>query len=218
MLFHPPISVRQRSKQQGFTLIELLVVIAIVLVLAGITFGISRGVQNAQARARVKADLAVLAQALEQFKGEYGDYPWTAYKPGDGELEKNGALLLSALDGVRAWNYAANDDGDEVVVGLEYDSSKAQYKRSYLDTESLSLNDELVEARTHLNENYWALDPWGNPYVYVYSKGKGGWENFGYILYSMGPDGTHEPAADDGILTNTLRNHANNLDNIYGGE
>ena len=62
---------------QGFTLIELLMVIAIILVLAGITFGVSRGVYNAQARAGAKADLAAIAQGLEQFKSVFGDYPIT---------------------------------------------------------------------------------------------------------------------------------------------
>ena len=62
--------------RNGFTLIELLMVIAVILILAGITFGVSRGVQNAQARTKARAELATIAQAIEQFKSRYGDYPW----------------------------------------------------------------------------------------------------------------------------------------------
>ena len=51
-------------------------VIAVILILAGITFGISRGVQNAQARAKAKAELAIISQSLEQYKSVNGDYPW----------------------------------------------------------------------------------------------------------------------------------------------
>ena len=80
MLLHPPISVRQRSKQQGFTLIELLVVIAIILILAGITFGISRGVQNAQARAKAKAELAAISQLVLKHFGKQRRNKWEQVK------------------------------------------------------------------------------------------------------------------------------------------
>ncbi|MGK0464562.1 MAG: prepilin-type N-terminal cleavage/methylation domain-containing protein, partial [Lentimonas sp.] len=53
------------NSQQAFTLVELLAVVAAVLVLMGITFGVSRGVLNQQARTQAKAELAMIAQALE---------------------------------------------------------------------------------------------------------------------------------------------------------
>ena len=87
----------------GFTLIELLMVISVILILAGITFGISRGVQNAQARTKARAELATIAQAIEQFKSRYGDYPWHDSDDSNYPTPSNGdmtnTMLLYALTG-----------------------------------------------------------------------------------------------------------------------
>lgn len=32
------------------------------------------------------------------------------------------------------------------------------------------------------------IDPWGQPYVYVYKMPASGWNNPGFVLYSIGPD------------------------------
>ena len=103
MLASTPTKKSQLARRRGFTLIELLMVIAVILILASITFGISRGVQNAQARAKAKAELATISQALEQFKSRYGDYPWHdsdegSYPSSSGEVT-NG-MLLYALTGL----------------------------------------------------------------------------------------------------------------------
>ena len=71
---YTPSGQRSRRSNHGFTLIELLMVIAVIMILAGITFGISRGVENAKRRSVAKAELTVIAQALEQFKLRHGDH------------------------------------------------------------------------------------------------------------------------------------------------
>ena len=76
MLPSTPRSTARPYSKQGFTLIELLTVISLLVALAGITFGITRGVRSAQGRAKAKAELATLSQAIELYKGRYGDYPW----------------------------------------------------------------------------------------------------------------------------------------------
>jgi general secretion pathway protein G len=34
------------------------------------------------------------------------------------------------------------------------------------------------------------VDPWGRPFVYVYKTPAAGWSNSGFVLYSVGPDGS----------------------------
>ena len=52
----------------------------------------------------------------------------------------------------------------------------------------------------------------------------GDWENFGFVLYTMGPDGKDEIADDwDGVMIKGIREATDqgdpvNLDNIYAGE
>lgn len=205
---------RAGSSKRGFTLIELLVVIAIILVLAGITFGISRGVQNAQARTRAKAELAVIAQALEGFKSTYGDYPWVS---GDPESTANAEKLLLALTGFAVLE--RNTEGEVTLVNV--DSGGA--RKSFVDPTKLSLSKDFGNptAADALTEVYF-MDPWGNSYAYVYAKSSSSstWQNFGYVLFSRGPDAnsTLGSIATDGIIDPDHRKEDANIDNIYSSE
>lgn len=172
-------ALRSRSCASGFTLIELLVVMAIVLILASITFGITRGVQGAQARAKAQGELAVLAQALEQFKLRYGDYPWVT--------SNRNESLTHALTGRRI-----------LVRNVEID------EESGVQTITMSLG-ALINLDNVGNEGRPAFiditrfnpsqpnelrDPWGNLYEYHYKASDtdgSDWQRFGYILYSRGP-------------------------------
>ena len=62
-------------KQNGFTLIEMLVVVVIIATLAGITFKLvgAGGASSDKAVARQK--LEQLANAIEEYRAEYGKYP-----------------------------------------------------------------------------------------------------------------------------------------------
>ena len=64
------------------------------------------------------------------------------------------------------------------------------------------------------------LDPWGRPYCYRYDPGAAGWENFGYILFSHGPDGATAltaSLADTGLAGDALMEFPENRDTIYAG-
>ncbi len=61
----------------GLTLIELLAVIAIIGVLSAVTFGLARGVRERAAISKARVEMGAIAQALESYKLQYGDYPQT---------------------------------------------------------------------------------------------------------------------------------------------
>lgn len=211
-------------KSKGFTLIELLMVFGVIAILAAITFGISQGVRDSQGRAKARAELAMISQALESFKNTHGDYPWA-----ESEVESSADELFKALIGWKKY--------DSATVGFEdktTDEVPEQGPTPFIDISKLTyvsaaepdeFNPEITGNTKP--ENYRLLDPWGNPYRYYYkeSASDSNWENFGYMLYSAGPDGKDEmPANWDGLLSPNVLNATDsngdsiNLDNIYAGE
>ena len=182
-------------------------VIAVILILAGITFGVSRGVQNAQARAKAKAELAIISQSLEQHKSVNGDYPW---------VNDNPIEFAKALMGWKEFNQSGSS-----VVYIDKTNVPSIGPRAFIDPKKLSYSGTLPidsdEKPTNLN----FTDPWGNEYIYKYrisAPTDSDWENFGYVLYSKGSDNSHVAVSSDGILDATLRQNSKNADNIYAGE
>lgn len=207
-------ALRSRSCASGFTLIELLVVMAIVLILASITFGITRGVQGAQARAKAQGELAVLAQALEQFKLRHGDYPRITANPANATSRNASSHeLLKALTGWRgvgSGNLSATTK-NESLLDVSRMSLSAVWPPPTATTEPLP------------GTNIYFTDPWGNAYVYLYRppSGTDNWERFGYLLFSIGPNGRFNGTGFDastGIFTRAFRDHADNRDIIFAGE
>lgn len=216
-------------RKEAFTLIELLLVIAVILLLAGITFGISKGVQNAQARAKAKAEMATIAQALEQYKTRYGDYPWHDSDDGQypapvrpNQAEKTSVMMLYALTGRLIME--RNTSGTLVVskVGDSLEDVNVLDKPKFLDHTKFSIYNSNNE-----NQPIAILDPWGNPYVYwyKYERTPDDWDVFGYHLYSMGPNGTAGNAAiktkidaKEGVLAEDFREVANQQGIIFSGE
>ena len=200
-------------------------VIAVILVLAGITLGISRGVQNAQARAKAKAELATISQALETYKLKHGDYPWIGVNnvTNDNELNNVAHGVLKSLVG---WQSL---DGTQ-VGGTDSDGEVFKKAESVLDVSKLSLSrdwpDSYPEKSPTLRTYF--VDPWGNSYVYLYKDPTNSvqWDRFGYILFSRGADGK---ASSTGITEITgeivtspegaaFKNQNDNIDNVYAGE
>ena len=222
---HSVFSPRARSSNRGFTLIELLVVIAIIMVLAGITFGISRGVQNAQARTRAKAELAVIAQALETYKSKFGDYPWVGNPDvSSADNRRNSSHgLMKTLVGWQAVD--GTQDGGTNSLGKQF-----SHGDSVLDVSKLSLSQDWPVSAVEASPSgtTYFTDPWGNAYVYIYKDTSshtlgtpgGPWERFGYILFSIGPDAK---ASSTGIVETSgevtdFKVQDDNIDNIYSGE
>jgi prepilin-type N-terminal cleavage/methylation domain-containing protein len=225
MLYNTPHRHSPSKRQQGFTLIELLMVIAVILILAGITFGISRGVQNAQARTKAKAELAVISQAIEQFKSRYGDYPWVNTDNVEGVEAKGGAHgLMKTLVGWQAVD--GTQAGQNNSLGQLFTRGE-----SVLDVSRLSLSRDWPVGSTEASPSgdTYFTDPWGYPYVYIYKDpaehklgtAGGPWSRFGYILFSLGPDGLASSVGLNeatGEILPDFKDEDENIDNIYAGE
>ncbi|MBE2216389.1 MAG: prepilin-type N-terminal cleavage/methylation domain-containing protein [Opitutaceae bacterium] len=213
---------RMRRAARAFTLLELLLVMSILAILASITLVVGRGITERSKVAQAKAEMAVLAAALEQYKQHYGDYPWTpdgSDGPAldvDGYALDGGAVLFNALCG----NLGPRGN----VL-----SSKG---RTFIDLARFAV-DKPEEASmplpglTTLRAN-WVNDPWGKWYYYHYKKGPsdadftGRWKSRGFLLYSHGPDGECDVggAEDSGLLEDlpgTEPEVTENRDNIYYG-
>lgn len=216
------------SHRKGFTLIELLVVISVVGILVSITFGVSRGVKSAQSRALAKAELSVLAQALEQYKTRYGDYPRHDSDDGDYPTPDGGemtnTMLLYALTGRMKMERVADGTGGSKIevskVADELDDDKVIANPQFIETSKFNVSGDS-------NEPNQLLDPWGNPYIYWYKweNSSNDWEVYGYHLYSTGPDGAEANNAikgkidgSSGVLDRDFRETADAAGIIFSGE
>ena len=175
----PAGATRQRA---AFTLLELLAVIAILSLLAALVLGVGRRAGEAGRVARAKTELAVLAAALENYRGLYGDYPTT----------DDAARLLQSLLGRRGPSGVAISD------------------RALIDLARFTpggSRDPFTDPATVL------VDPWVQPYLYVYRTPSAGWVNPGVVLYSIGPDGRDSPVLLPGGIVDS--SPPENADNLY---
>ncbi|MGJ8652261.1 MAG: type IV pilin protein [Opitutaceae bacterium] len=213
------------SPKSGFTLIELLMVIAIMVILASITFGIARGVYNAQARSTAKAELATIAQAIEQFKLTYGDYPWHdsstgSYPKTSGEVTNT--MLMYALTGRMTMERQSDGTVKMTLVNKNLNDATVKKNPSFIDPTKFTTSGTEISPEAF-------LDPWGKPYKYWYkwSNTPDDWEVFGYHLYSTGPDTLDDDSkieeksgiiGDDYREVRRGRDTSVNIDNIFVGE
>ena len=111
---------------------------------------------------------------------------------GDYPPTNEAALMLQALIGQRGPDLAR-------VAG-----------RSRLDL-ALFKTAEARDPRTDASAVL--IDPWRQPYRYVYRQPAAGWANPSFVLYSIGPDGVDQPDLAPGGFAAT--GAAANLDNLY---
>ncbi len=237
-----PRRVSRLSTTSGFTLIELLMVMVVVAILSAILFGISTGVRNSQNKARAKADLAVIAQALEQFKLKYGDFPWhdsnvgayPSYSGDDpdvstGDENKTNTMLLYALTGRLSMERQPDGSIGVELISDDLDNDEVIRRPSFIDASKLSVEyAKLADGEDDLNRPYLILDPWGQPYKYWYkwentenNSPTPVWEVFGYHLFSKGDDRLEDTTfinANTGAIQPAYKDAEENLDNIFIGE
>ncbi len=197
--------------ERGFTLIELLSVIAIIGLLVTITFSLLGGHQERSAVVQVKAELGVLATALEAYKVQYGDYPRTGGTVSApaviaSEITTNNAQskLFNALVG----KLGPKLDNLEDATGTQILGKRfVETGKFHLETENFPM-----AAGNDVANSF--VDPWGNRYLYFYvdDGSPGIWKIPGYLLYSAGPDELETSPGADGKINYTADA---NQDNYY---
>jgi type II secretory pathway pseudopilin PulG len=130
----------------------LLAVIGVIAILTGIVIGVGRRANEAGRLSRARAELAVLASALEAYRAAHGDYPRTA----------DSAQLLQALLGRRRPDMAETTG------------------RAFLEPGRLTLNGDPIASATVLLLDPWeqpyryaykAAPGWTNPSYVLASAG-----------------------------------------------
>ncbi|MES1166815.1 MAG: type II secretion system protein [Pseudomonadota bacterium] len=207
------------GKGEGFTLVEILVVIAIVSLLTATALPAMRGTRERTAGARARAELALIAQALESYRRVYGDYPQTgdfaqAAPDTTQPLATSDAQakVFNALRGVfgpRRFGAEDRIDGAEFIDATRFVLERAEPADEQAPAVTPSRK---VEACTAL------LDPWGRRYLYYYKSAgsPAAWAASGYVLYSAGRDGRHAPPdAATGLVPRDATVATLNADNVY---
>jgi prepilin-type N-terminal cleavage/methylation domain-containing protein len=219
---------RRSLSEGGFTLIELLLVTAIIVTLAAFAVAGIFGAKQRAAVARSKAELSLIAQALEDYKRHYGDYPQTGsaaqaaavFTATIGATQAQ-ALLFNALTGVYGpTNFTTRINGPTLV-----DVSKFALEAT-LTANTFAVATGSPPAKPSVANSF--IDPWGNRYLYYYKRatpGVGGvgaaivaslWQAPSYVLYSAGPDGAQTPPnVNTGLYTGTTQTTGTNADNLY---
>ena len=170
---------------RGFTLIELMVVIIVIGIVGGIIFSGAGYLFEKQSIKTAQAEIEVLKTALDEYRREYGSYPETL----DSQGKDSSRILLHSL-------YGTHDLIDDKWKRLD----SSDYKKSLIPVDNFSFLSIAEDNSGTFNlddEDYYLVDPWGEPYIYEFYRKDG---NAGFLLYSKGPDRKSEPfaSAEDG--------------------
>lgn len=216
---------RRFRRVAAFTLIELLTTMVVLAVLVSLSFGMVTGARQRSATGRAKAELALLAQALENYRRHFGDYPQT----GTSVLNSQKVTALVGSDAAQAllFNSLTGVYGPRGVL--------AGRQNGPLLVDPWNLSTEVVLSPENFGVPVGSppvkvpvanafLDPWGNRYLYFYQRAlepgsASAWRAPGYVLYSAGPDGASSvlPPAT-GIFPGDNERAGDNADNLYAGK
>ncbi len=214
---------RPHRRSHAFTLLELLTVVAILAVLASISFGVIRSTKQRAHTARAKAELALLVQALEDYKRHYGDYPQTGPSAANSQrvagtvgpgANTAQARLFNALIGVYGPSNFNTRLNGPVFVNITKFAVEVP-----LNNATFAVVSGSPPAKQVVNNAF--LDPWGNRYLYSYkvatAPGRPAvWTAPSFVLYSTGPDGASTTLPNPaGVFSGTTQTTGDNADNLY---
>ena len=99
-------------KQNGFTLIEMLVVVVVIAILSGLVFQMVGASGTSSDKAKARRQLEALANAIEEYRAEYGRYPPVA-------RDKNGNQPLRYdYPGNKGWWTHGGEAGSRNLASL----------------------------------------------------------------------------------------------------
>ena len=171
--------------KRAFTLIELLIVIAILGLLMGVTTQMLSSASQTQGKARAKADMAVIATALEAFSQQYGGYPRLNEAK---DPETAATQLFRCLTGRMVLRVKDNKISMTPVDPV---------RKPFIDALKFNLRDKKDITSNSVDpskDTVFLADPWDEPYQYYYdtSSVAGALETEGkspsFILLTKGAD------------------------------
>jgi len=208
------------STKKAFTLIEILVVVGIIVLLVGFSTSLVKTASDAQGKARAMTDIEVIANAIEEFRSIYGDYPRISCAADE---KLSAAQLYQCLVGKL---YMTVQDSQIVFLPLSPDATR----RPLIDASKMNLGNTQGKFGSDVDPedaNTFFADPWGQPYLYMFDSNliPGAittWRSPSYILLSKGPDEQAFSVGSfyiDGIMRDMeqYRSNESNVDNIVRG-
>ncbi|HVU25317.1 MAG TPA: type II secretion system protein GspG [Opitutus sp.] len=128
------------------------------------------------------------------------------------------AAISAGLEGYRLQygDYPRTNDEAQLLqslIGRLGPTQAAISARARIDLASFKTQDGLDPTS---NTRALLIDPWDQPYVYVYKVPASGWTNPSFVLYSIGPDGQDTSTLLAGGSPDAAA--AGNADNIYANQ
>jgi prepilin-type N-terminal cleavage/methylation domain-containing protein len=184
-----PLTLNGRRSSAGFTLVELLVVIGIIAALAGIILPVIQTSIGKAEKMTAEGDVKRLVTAWEKYYAEYGSWLCLDDRNQLREIPKwwGGEEGMSPNEAETQWVLRTTENVVEILT--------TRFEEADFD------NPKTIKFMTFgpdaLNEDGDFVDPWGNPYRFLFDlNGDGKVERPGFepiykkvIAWSMGPDG-----------------------------
>ena len=181
LMFYPHglglFSWRRSGTTAAFTLIEVLVTVTVIVALCALAFRAAQRASQSTREARARAELAVIAVALEEYRRLCGDYPRT----------NDSARLLQSLIGRRG----PRDETIGVRCFLEVNRFRVDESRDPFSDATGTLVDPWGQSYRY---SYKSQSPWDNPNYILYSIGGDGRESAGLL-----PGGFVDPAPIENV-------------------
>lgn len=185
--------------RRGFTLVELLAVIAMIAILASLIMAGFSAMDRNKSVQKCKLQIGLLANALEEYKSDFGRYPVANDTDAAGDTGAN--VLFKAL----YWDSDNDLVGATNASGTTVDTNQRIY---LVELDPLSNKQGWRSAKTAGDTNT-IFDPWGENFRYRSGVDGAGvvnsdCKNPDFDLWSLGPDlkpgnagGTDKDAQDN---------------------